>query len=238
MRTLFCLALVVGSPFFIWASDTLPARKASWGFSFSPDYCYRSLSYRSASHWIAEERNRNEIPKFGFTCGINFNRRINKRWSAEIGLLLSDKGEKTKWQELSWSANDARFPKESRTVFHYQFLSIPLRAYYQVTQGRFRVFVFGGVSPDLFIKQKTVVESRDSKERAVAKEKGVYSRVHLAGILGAGMSYDLSKRLTLRLEPTFRRSLTPVLAYVKDKEYLYGFGLNAGIYLRLKSRNK
>jgi hypothetical protein len=223
------------------ASDTIGVRKASWGISFSPDYCYRTLNYRSATQWIAEDRNNREIPKFGFTCGVNFNRRITAKWSAEIGLLFSDKGERTKWEKLAWSSNDASFPAESRTVFHYQFISIPLKAYYQVLERKFNVFVFAGVSPDFFIKQRTVLELKDASgnvHRSVATEPWVYSRVHLSGLLGFGISYKLSKRLTLSVEPTFRRSITPVLARVKDKEYLYSLGLNAGLYLRLKDKSR
>src|ERR1044072_9112650 len=190
MRSVFVTLLIVISLGSARASDTISMRRSAWGISFSPDYCYRSLNYRSAAQWIADDRNGKEIPKWGFTCGIHFKRRITGKWSAEAGLLFSDKGEKTKWEELAWSAQSASFPKQSRTIFHYQFLSIPLKLYYNVTQNKFQVFVFGGLSPDFFIRQRTVLELKDARgniSRNAATEPGVYSRVNFSGLLGFGL---------------------------------------------------
>jgi len=74
--------------------DTLKTKRIAIGIVFSPDYSYRTLKPNSSSNWIAEFRNSLEIPKFGFTTGLNFLLQLNKRLTLEAGLQFSNKGEK------------------------------------------------------------------------------------------------------------------------------------------------
>lgn len=71
------------------------------GVNFSPDYCYRSLSKNidsiSNSKWNYAKNIEDsvEIPKLGYTAGINFGYQIKSWLSIETGLQYSDKGYKT-----------------------------------------------------------------------------------------------------------------------------------------------
>jgi len=220
-------------------TDTLPPRKFSWGLSFSPDNCYRSLNYRNSVQWLEAERNREEISKLGFTCGIRLSRRISEGISLDAGLLFSDKGEKTRWQHLNWVGGDVSRPLQSRVSFHYQYFDVPVKLNYYFKKNKLRFFVSAGISSNLFIRQRTVIYLKyENGDRTKTKnnEPAIYSRINFSLLVGAGLSIDLSKRLSLRIEPVFRRSLSPVIMNVPDKEYLYSVGLDIGIYLRLKNR--
>ena len=219
--------------------DTLKTRKIAWGISFSPDYCYRTLDYQNSAQWIEKKRNKEEVARIGFTFGINLSRKIANAFSMDAGLLFSEKGEKTKWEKLNWNRSEASFPAESRVIYRYQYFDVPLKLNYYLSKGKFRFFVSAGVSTNFFIRQTTVLQVREADGDKTANksyEPGIYSRVNFAGLLSAGMSVDLAKRVSLRLEPIFRRSLSPVLVNVSNKEYLYSLGLNIGIYLRLKNK--
>ena len=66
------------------------------GFTFSPDYCYRDLKAEDYLQFIVDDRNSFEKPKFGFTTGFNYSMRLSKRFTLEVGVLYSEKGEKYK----------------------------------------------------------------------------------------------------------------------------------------------
>ena len=74
--------------------DTLKTKRIAIGVVFSPDYSYRTLKPYSSSNLIAELRDSLEIPKFGFTTGLNLLLQLNKRLTLEAGLQFSNKGEK------------------------------------------------------------------------------------------------------------------------------------------------
>lgn len=220
--------------------DTLRPRKFSWGLTFSPDFCYRILKYRSSAQWIEDRRNAAEQPKLGFTFGINMNRLINERINIDAGFLFSDKGEKTRWMDLTWMEG-GDFPVKSRTIFHYQYLDIPLKINYCVLRKKIRLFISAGISSNFFIRQRTVLEMEyegGRRTKSINNEQEVYSDVNFAFIFGFGISYDLTKRITIKLEPVYRQSICPVLVNMPDKEYLYSAGLTMSIYLRLKSKRK
>jgi len=58
------------------------------------------------------------------------------------------------------------------------------------------------------------------------------SRINFAVVAGLGINYDLTSRLTFRVEPTYRRSITSIIN-APIKGYLYSAGINTGIYFKL-----
>src|SRR5688500_6533942 len=77
--------------------DTIPYKKYDIGFTFSPDYSFRVLKTNfSGDTWVKDTYDTIEVSKYSFTTGLNFIFHVNKHFFIGTGLLLSDKGEKTK----------------------------------------------------------------------------------------------------------------------------------------------
>ena len=68
------------------------------GITVTPTYNYRILKNekKNSNRTVSSLRNNLEIPKLGYSAGINYINKINERVNFQIGLHFSDKGEKTK----------------------------------------------------------------------------------------------------------------------------------------------
>lgn len=77
---------VVFLTFNMCAQDDDNFRRVQIGINFSPDYCYRSLRSKEkspGSTFVMKERNNMEIPKWGYTGGLD----VCVNISDEIGYL-------------------------------------------------------------------------------------------------------------------------------------------------------
>ncbi len=228
-------------PFVSYAqeADVSDNRKFSLGFSFSPDYSYRVLQPDSASMWIANHRDSIEVPKFGFTSGINLSWRISKRFSLEAGLLLSDKGERIPIREAVWNTSsptpDPSLPKRYSFNYHYLYLDFPVTVNYFILTKRTKLFLSAGISTNLFLTQMTTTyyeyENGETKRNRSFYNNG-FNRINLACVGGFGIGFDISEKMYMQIEPTYRRSLFSVID-APINGYLFSFGVNAGVYYRL-----
>lgn len=240
MKVLVTCLLIYPFTFFSQKKDTTATKKHFIGFTFSPDYCYRTLKSNSSSQSMADYRDGVEIPKFGFTTGVNLKLKITKRFSFETAILLSDKGEKTE----NTSANgfiaptnqvDPLLPLYVRYNYHYMYFDIPIKANYYFLTKKTKIFLSAGVSSNVFLFQKagTVLEYMDGhKERNSSFGNPGFSRINLALLAGFGFEYAFSDKLHLKIEPIFRHSITSIID-APIKGYLYSVGMNSGIYYSL-----
>lgn len=223
---------------FTQKTDSSAVRKKSIGFTFSPDYCYRTLRSDSSSQWIADSRNKREIPKFGYTIGLNFSLKLNKRLSLETGILLSDKGEKTEQTSLGYISGQQVTSDQAiyyNFNYHYIYCDIPIKANYYILTKKAKIFLTAGVSSNIFLFQNvgTVLEYMDGhKERNSSFDNSGFYRINLAVLAGLGFEYALSDKLHMKFEPIFRHSLTSIIN-APIKGYLYSVGMNSGVYYSL-----
>lgn len=215
-------------------------KNISIGLTFSPDYCYRTLHPDASVKWIADNRNTLEIPKFGYTTGLNIAKSINKKITLETGLLYSDKGERTKKYSEVWLTSsgqpDPALPTAMTFIYHYIYLDIPIKANYYFLTQKAKFYLTAGISPNVFLSQKTtsILEYSDghnTKKNSSGNSSG-FSRINLTVIAGLGFSYDFTNKLYFKIEPTYRRSITSIID-APIKGYLYSVGLNTGIYYNL-----
>jgi len=203
------------------------------GLTFSPNYCYRTLRYDQSDEDFANYRNEIEIPKFGFTTGINSIFRFNKSLAIELGMLFSDKGQQTKKIEITQEDPDNTIPDNIHNSWHYYYIDIPIKLNYFIIKGNLNLFVSPGISGNIFLTQKRVKsEFNPDNEYTYFMSEG-FNKLNIAIILGAGLDYLITKKLNLRFEPIFRYSLTP-LDNFKIKRYQYSIGANFGIYYKMK----
>jgi hypothetical protein len=238
MKLLLTLLTLIPLTLFCQNPATPKKVEFSIGLTFSPDYCYRTLKTDGSIaiyKWAAESRDTFEIPKFGYTTGLNFAVKFNKRFSLETGLLFSDKGEKTKrLSDLHAIKPDSTMPTAVSFIYRYIYLDIPFKVNYYILTKRTKLYVMAGISPNILLTQQTasVIEFNDGRKETNRSHESGYLLVDLTVIAGLGFSYDLSDKLSFRLEPTYRRSITPI----NDggiRSYLYSIGLTTGLYYKL-----
>lgn len=238
--TLLFISLTI-IPSILWCQnmDTMKPGNISIGLTFSADYGYRILSMSGSDAWIGDSRDTNEIPKFGYTAGLNLAIRINKRISIEAGLLYSDKCYQTKditLVEITPSGQpDTTGPIKPKFTFHYIYLDIPVKINYYLLTQRAKLYLTAGISPGISLAQKTNtnIEYRDGHtETNKSSTNSGLSTINLTAVAGFGFSYDVTKRIYFKIEPLCRCSMTSIFN-APIKEYLYSIGLNTGLYYRL-----
>jgi opacity protein-like surface antigen len=211
--------------------------KKQFGVVYSPEYSFRVLKAGNDEKALFDLRDSLEIPKFGYSAGFNFSYQITNKCMFEIGLLFSDKGERTKKHDLKntvFIAEQDKIPATSNFVNHYYYLDIPLKFNYYLIQKKINFFLTAGISVNSFLYQKTLttIENKDGSSKVyntVSHPK--FEKINFALIAGFGINYNLTDRHVLKLEPLYKRSITPI-ANAPIKSYLYSLGLNFGITCR------
>jgi hypothetical protein len=210
--------------------------RLSVGLVFSPDICYRTLTSGESGKWLVDSRNAFEIPKFGYTTGLSLIYKLKGHIRLETGLLFSDKGQKTKSETINVMEPDTLFPQQFRLVNKYYYLDIPLKLNWLLRDKRLKLLITAGLSANIFLSEQTTsflnFENGTTKKYTNHVKNSGLSAVNLAFLAGFAAEYELSKHLIIRLEPIYRRSLTPIVNS-SLKTYLYSTGMNTGIYYKL-----
>ena len=221
------------------------------GINISPDYCYRTLESTtgsSISNTIIDLRNEREEYKIGYTAGINFCYNLKKNFGIESGIQYSNKGFALSASNFTYAEMiDPRYgftyptngtigPKKVKFIDNYHYLDVPLRAIFSFGEKRIHFVASIGVTTNILLNatQTNVFEyeNGDAKRNTVDQPND-YNPVNLTTTISAGMDYKISKKINLRVEPTFRYGLlkiidTPVTAY------LWNGGLNIAGYYAIK----
>jgi opacity protein-like surface antigen len=238
-RLLFVFLTLFPLILFCQNTDTLKQGKISIGVTFSPDYGYRVLNTSKSDSWIADSRDTLEIPKFGYTAGVNLALRITKRISIEAGLQYSDKCYQTKNITLvaitPSGKPDTTAPVKAKFTYHYIYLDIPIKINYYLLTHRAKLYLTAGVSPGILLglKTKATMKYRDGhSETNKSSTSSDLRTISLTAIAGLGFSYDVTNRIYFKIEPVGRCSMIPIVA-APIKEYLYSIGVNVGVYYRM-----
>ncbi len=209
----------------------------SIGLSFSPDYSFRTLTSdaTSSSNLIVESRDTSKKPCFGFTTGFNLAFILNRKWALEGGLQYSEKGENTNWHNYIWFPPGPNWPIAGSEANRYIYIDVPIRINYYLYSKRFKLYVIGGVAPNIFLTYKstfTSLFSDNQKESSTSYSRDNFNGINLSLMAGLGASYDFSDRFYVKMEPTYRRFLNSI-TNTPVKSFLFSFGLNTGIYYKL-----
>jgi hypothetical protein len=225
------------------SSDSVKNKRIAVGVSFSADRSYRTLKTDNTPIYnlITHHRDSIEVPKLGFTTGINLSVMISKRFSFETGILYANRGERTKetaaiWVMLTGSQGiDPNLPQKYQHTYSYTYLDIPLRLTYYFFMQRVKLFVTAGVSPSVFLEAKVsthYVYEDNHEKRSSSLMTSKFAGINLIGIAGFGVNYNLSGNVYLKFEPICSRSITAIND-TPVKSYLYSTGFNAGVFYKL-----
>ena len=210
--------------------------KFAVGFCFSPEYSYRYLQTDIDSiKFVKLISDTTETADFGFATGISVLYKLNSRFVIESGLLYSKKGYKNIATKLNaFDPNDPLIPQKISIYYTYSYFSIPLKLNYILLDKRLKLYVSAGISANFFIKGRTKTESEYSGKTNITyldADNDKFSKLNVELLAGLGADYDINRHFKLRLEPIFRRSLSP-LSDSDIKTYLYSGGLNLGVYYK------
>jgi opacity protein-like surface antigen len=213
------------------------AKRISMGISFEGATCYRQLNYGYLNKIVSEIRNNEETARLGFTTGVNFRYRLNKKIVFVSGVLYSNAGFKNNNKILEWATNASDLPTKSKTVFAFKILSLPLKLNYKINIGKLNTYVTTGMSLNYLINRKTIITntfSDGSSSKSFDTQKLGFQNFSFSAMVGFGIDYPLSKRMTINVEPLYTRSFTSIIADNNAKEYLYSAGINASVFYNFK----
>ncbi len=206
-------------------------RRLSLGLSFSPDYssAITKLNNPDFPNFVKDYIE----PDFGYTAGVNLSYQVNGWLGLEAGLHFANKGYKSSWIP-STNIQGAQLGK-ARYFDHFYYLDIPLTAKFYILQKRLRLFATAGLSPSIYLDGNYYFEIKyvNGEEKTQNSESPLSARaINLVMLAGLGIGYNISNKISLRLEPIYRRSLTSINSNPM-KFYLWSIGVNAGMYYRL-----
>jgi len=108
----------------------------------------------------------------------------------------------------------------------FRYIEVPLSLRYKVVDGTLGVNLFGGLSSNLLVGNN-VYSNNDGVIHYIGKTDGLRGFV-ISSTFGMGMEYNISKSISLNLEPMLRYYLTPINA-TSTGTNPFSFGLFSGI---------
>lgn len=242
------IVLLILLPIVAYGQDTSGATKKiprfSLGLVVSPQYAYRTLENRdgsSSSNFIFDARNDFEIPKFGYNAGFSFCYNFSHRFALETGLLYSNKGYQIGGSSLIFGDlfdrrrgfvyNISGFPIDGKLIYSYHYLDVPVKLNVLTGKRKLRFLFTAGITANILLSAGVVFDGKDaSGKRFRNKYTYTYSDYRpfcLSPVLGAGVSWLLSKRYELRAVPVFSYGIIPIIdAPITARLWCVGLDIN------------
>jgi Outer membrane protein beta-barrel domain len=110
---------------------------------------------------------------------------------------------------------------------NFSYLELPVVLRYKIVDKTFGINLIGGLSYNMLINN-TVYTTVDGNRYSVGRTEGL-NPLSLSSSLGMGMEYNLSNKLSLNLEPTFRYYLNPFSVTTGSFIHPYSFGIFSGV---------
>lgn len=238
MKKVKCFLLML-IPFGLSAQDSINTTNKGWaiGLIVSPDYCYRTITSDGTVSMdnIVSSRNKNETAQSGITSGINLCYFFKKRFSIETGINYSNRGYRTKYfSDFISPVPDPFIPTRINYIYNYNFIDIPLKINFIAGRKRMRFIAGAGINTNflLFFKEAQIAEYADGRTIiSYPKPETGFNFSDLSVSLSAGTDINLTNKLNLRIEPTYRYGLG-IKQTSPIKEHLWNAGLNFGFYFR------
>ncbi len=238
--TLFLLTLTAFSSYGQDKTKETPTadfKRVQIGINVSPDVCFRTLKNNDGS-WssdlVVDQRNKMETVKVGYTAGLNVCFNIKKFVGLETGIQYSNKGYQTKKQDLIFGQPDPSLPKQSKFVYDFHCIDIPVKANFTIGKKKVRFFTSVGVTTNIFIKetQTSFLIYSDRTDKKTSPTNFDYNKVNISPTVSVGIDYKINGRMNLRVEPTFRYGVLKIID-TPVTGYLYSGGLNISYYFGL-----
>jgi hypothetical protein len=241
MRHTFILILIsfLSSNISTAQNTEIAKRKFLIGLSFEPNIAYRQLNYTQPNSWVEDLRNEKELPKFGFSTGINLRYKVNPKFSFDGAIIFANRGMTTKKIDLEWVSPNAEYLTKSKTTYSYYYIEIPIKGNYHFKVGKLKAYVTGGVSLNNFTnrvtKTITYTENGKSNSEKAAVNYGFVPNTYSA-ILGLGIDIPFKNRWLLNFEPLYRQNFTSISYERNGKEYFFSVGANVKLFYQFQRK--
>ena len=238
MKLFLLLLTTLGGLASLQAQNSKSPHKILIGFSFSPDYSYRTLNQNSGENSpVIDIRNNIEVAKAGFTAGVLVRFQISSLIDLETGVQFANKGYQTKNRELVYEEpagpND---PTKACLKYVYQYIGIPLKVNFSFGNGRARFVTGAGITTNFLLGARNIVhlEYASGKKESRSQTTTVdFRKIDLSPMISAGLDYRLCRNTRFIVEPTFRYGLLNTMD-APVPEHLWSAGLNLAIYRSIK----
>ena len=238
MKQIFMLLMTLMS-LTAFGQNSKQAKKFTIGYSFSPDYSFRTLKNgdgNNSTDLVIKSRDDVEKAKFGYTTGFNLTFHFSDLLGFETGVQYSNKGYKTKEQDLIYFPPSPSSPDKATTYYSYQYIGIPLKAKFTFGKNKVRFISTAGFMTNFLINVKQSINLKypdGKKEKQNQSSTSGFNKIDISPIVSIGVDYKLTDKIHLSAEPTFR------FGVIKTKdapviEKLWNAGLALGISYSLK----
>lgn len=115
-------------------------------------------------------------------------------------------------------------------VQNLDYFEVPFVMQYKVMDRRFSVNLLGGLSPGVLVNNRSYFENDGQK-----LQTGIVENINptiLNSLLGIGLDYSISKKVSVNMEPTFKYSLSPISSEGNTNNHPYSFSWFTGITYR------
>jgi hypothetical protein len=130
--------------------------------------------------------------------------------------------------------NDVFDPKKASLQYisnsltqNLSYLELPVIVRYKIIDKMIGINLIGGLSYNLLVNNSAYA-MKDGSKYSVGDTKGL-NPLALSSSLGMGMEYNLSDKLSLNIEPTFRYYLNPFSVATGSFIHPYSFGVFSGV---------
>ena len=210
------------------SNDTIKNNKIDIGFTYSPEYSYRRIISDNNSEIYKTIFDSLEIPKFGYSTGINGIYSINKKFAITLSFLFSDKGEKLKENSL---------PSYEKFKNHYYYLDIPVKVKYSFfeTPNKYNFYSTLGISLNMFLNHRIsyTFNGANSTQASMPGNSIDIAKTNVGINVGLGINCTLTKKWYFKGEVTYKQSLNPIVTNSNLKRYLYSFGPTLGFFYKI-----
>lgn len=227
------------------SQDLFNSKGFKIGINFSPELGYRTLIIGDTSNIhiddLKRDRDNWEKPTFLFTTGLFSEYRFNKLLSVKLGVHYTQKGLLSKTLGVGQGFYEGSNDEYIIYKHTYHHIGIPVSAsFYLFNSSKVELFAsLGGQFDFLFygswisrLKLSGEEEKIISQQEKIKKENDAgYNKFFPSVTASIGMDWKIGEKSTLRIEPIYRRTLTP-LDNSELITYHYNLGMNISyIYL-------
>lgn len=183
------------------------SRKLLLGVIFTPQLSGPS---NISNEIIVDNFRYREEGKFAFAFGLQARYKLSPKWEAQLRLQRTDKGYKQIFV--------GPLTISDKTPYNYRFfyISFPSSIRYNLNQGNISFYVFGGISPDVFMRS------------AGLKYEEEFAPLALSYLAGIGGEFSLKNDWFMQIEPIFMHALTALTEFRQYKPLSLGIAI--GLY--------
>jgi len=193
------------------------------GASFSPNYCYRTLINNGGGSITSSAisfRNSYEIPKYGYSTGINLFYELTSHIEFGAGFSYSNIGFQIDTKDLTWdnSFSNPAFVPPPNLFVTYNYIDIPLKVFFSYGNKRIRFISGIGINGNILVNN-TSLSSSFIDEYNISPE------------ISLGIECRLYSRMYLRAEPSFQYE---ILSTIREsdlvlEQHLWSAGVNVSL---------